>query len=170
MVDVEGAVSEVLIKGRRVAKHRSADWQVDLKPVTLTPRSAASSHAADNGGAPHVEHPSYDAALTQTLTAVTTAVTELSRAVEAIGKRLDGLERAAAEQASNNQSLANELLTRATTAATTAATPPAAAETSTRPVRSTGRALRDSTTAPLERRSRRAASAPAATPKDGAEQ
>jgi hypothetical protein len=155
-----------------VAKHRSADWQVDLKPVTLTPRSAAAPHSADNGAAaPHLEHPPYDAALAQTLSAVTTAVTELSRAVEAIGRRLDGLERSAAEQASNSQSLANELLTRATTAATNAAAPAvAASEVPARPVRSTGRALRDSTTAPLERRSRRAAAAPAAAPKDGAEQ
>ncbi|HEX3898853.1 MAG TPA: hypothetical protein VHW74_06740 [Mycobacteriales bacterium] len=160
-----------------MAKQRSADWQVDLKPVTLTPRNPAAPFTTENGAAPHVEHATYDAALTQTLSAVTTAVTELSRAVEAIGRRLDGLERAAAEQASNSQSLANELLTRATTAATTAAAaPPAAApldaapDAPARPVRATSRALRDSTTAPLERRSRRAASAPATAPKDGAEQ
>ncbi|HWB67192.1 MAG TPA: hypothetical protein VG708_10235 [Mycobacteriales bacterium] len=152
-----------------MAKHRNADWQIDLRPVTLAPKSESPRRAGENGQAPHADHAtSTDAALLNTLTAVTAAVTELSRAVEVMGKRLDGLESATAAQAATTQALAGQLLTQAAAAASSAAAPatapPSAAPTAAppadkpaRPVRPTTRALRGSTTAPLERRTRRAA-------------
>jgi hypothetical protein len=173
----EGAVCEVNIRGRRVAKQRGADWQLDLKPVTLQPTPAASFPTTENGAARHVEHARDDAALLKSLSAVTTAVTELHRAVEAIGQRLVALEGAVASQAAASQTLANQLT--ASRPATPPATPPPPAEPvappvesarATRPVRPTSRAIRDSSTAPLERRSRRAASPRAAEQDDAASQ
>jgi hypothetical protein len=140
-----------------VAKHRSADWQLDLKPVALAQLTTTSLQSTENGAAHRAERATDNTAVLNTLTAVTAAVTELSRAVAAIGQRLDGLERAAAEQAATSNSLANQLLTSAATATTSAAAPPEASTGTSRAVRPTTRALRDSTTAPLARRTRRAA-------------
>jgi hypothetical protein len=153
-----------------VSKLRSTDWQLDLKPVTLSQTPAASPPRGETIAAPRGAHATNnDAAILNTLSAVTAAVTELSRAVEAMGRRLDGLEQASVAQTASSQSLANQLMTNAAVPPPPAATPPAAAPAVTpgRSARSTTRALRDSTTAPLERRSRRspaAKAAPAAKP------
>jgi hypothetical protein len=152
-----------------VAKHQGADWHLDLKPVTL-PQSASAALPVAENGARHIEQPSNDAALLKSLSAITTAVTELRRAVEAIGQRIDGLEGTVASQTAATQALAGQLASRPVASPAAAVEPPPPAPTRTRPVRPTSRTLRDSTTAPLERRSRRAVSAPAAERDDAPSQ
>jgi hypothetical protein len=117
----------------------------------------------DNGVAPRVDHATDTAALS-TLTAVTTALAELSRAIEAIGVRLDSLEAAVASQATASRALTDQLL-----AARPASTPPAAPARTPRAPRANTQALRDSATASIDRRSRRT-TAPAAEPDDAAGQ
>jgi hypothetical protein len=124
-----------------VARQQGTDWRLDLKPVTLSQTSASTRQTNENVAAPAVEHARDDAALFKSLSSVTAAVQELHRAVDVLGQRLATLEGTVAHQAA-----------------------------ASRQVDSTSRALRDSSTASLGRRARRATSGSAGEHEDAAEQ
>jgi len=143
---------------RRVAKNRArTDWQLDLKPVALTPPSEHGASSNGSGAYPRTATPPAAAPQPPPAAAANPALTralgELRATDEAVLSGLSEIRVALVSMQASIHELAGRL--GAMEARMTAPRPPAA-----RPVRETSQALRDSSVGPLERRTRRTPAKP----------
>ena len=145
---------------RRVAKQRAQNnWQLDLKPVALTPPSerlaasnghAANGQSASGNGAYPPSPPAPTPAVSSANPAVVKALDDLRAADNAVLKGLREIHSAINQLHSSITSLSGRVEAMEIQLASRPAPQPRAS----RPVRETSKTLRDSSTGPLQGRGR----------------